>query len=117
MRKLQFLTNDAFVLMHVANHPNSTLREIAIAVGITERATQPILSALEQDGLIARERVGRGTYYRVHYKALMDYPLEGPYSTVRDLVRELFELGRRLEDEEEDDDDDDDDDGPSPEPD
>jgi hypothetical protein len=108
MRKLQFLTNDAFVLMHVANNPNSTLRAISAAVGITERATQPILSAMEQDGVIARERVGRGTYYRVHYKALMDYPLEGPYPTVRDLVRELFDLGRRL------DEDDDDNGGPSP---
>ena len=110
MRKLQFLTNDAFVLMHVANNPNSTLRAISIAVGITERATQPILNAMEQDGIIARERVGRGTYYRVHYHAVMHHPLEGPFPTVAELVRELFELFRRLGDE------DDEDGGPSPVP-
>ncbi|HEY8172269.1 MAG TPA: winged helix-turn-helix domain-containing protein, partial [Dehalococcoidia bacterium] len=97
MRKLRFLTNDALVLMHVAINPNSTLREIANAVDITERALQPVLTALEQDGLIERERQGRGTYYRVHYKRLMRHPLEGPLPTVRDLVRELFELGRRLD--------------------
>lgn len=96
MRKLKFLTNDALVLMHVAINPNSTLREIASAVDITERALQPILTAVEQDGLLERERQGRGTFYRVHYRKLIDHPLEGPLPTVRDLVRELFELSNRL---------------------
>lgn len=113
MRKLRFLTNDALVLMHVAINPNSTLREIANAVDITERALQPILTALEQDGLIERQRQGRGTYYRVDFRKLIDHPLEGPLRTVRDLVRELFELGRRLDEDGDANDDggDDDDDG------
>ena len=96
MAKWRFLTNHALVLIHVANTPRTTLREISAAVGITERACLSILRALEQDGIISREKDGRRKRYWVNYKALLDYPLEGPYKTVVDLVRALMDLARRL---------------------
>jgi len=37
------LTNHALVLMHVIEHPRSTLRDIADAVGVTERAALSLL--------------------------------------------------------------------------
>ena len=48
----RFLTNHAVVLLHVAIHPNSTLREISTAVGLTERAVISIVRALEEDARI-----------------------------------------------------------------
>ncbi len=59
-------------------------------VGITERAVQKILDALEGKGLLQRERVGR----RNHYQLLLDQPLRHPLEAHRS-VRELIELVAR----------------------
>jgi hypothetical protein len=91
-----FLTNHALVLIHVANHPRSTLRDIAGAVGVTERATLSILRAMETDAIISREKEGRRVRYQVDFNALLDYQLPGPYSVVQ-LVDELSNLARRLQ--------------------
>jgi hypothetical protein len=92
-----FLTNHALVLIHVGNHPRSTLRDIAAAVGITERATLSILRAMETDEIISREKEGRRVRYEVDFNALLDYKLPGPYSVVQ-LVEELSRLARMLQD-------------------
>lgn len=103
MARWGFLTNHALVLIHVANHPRSTLRGIADAVGITERAALSILRAMEEDGIITRQREGRRNRYWVDFNALLDYRLPGPYSVVElvealsDLARQLQEQGRRAE--------------------
>jgi hypothetical protein len=96
MAKLRFLTNHALVLIHVANNPKSTLREIASTVGITERAVQTVLGDMKREQLIKKERVGRKNHYWVNYPALLSYPLEGPYPTVVELAQALTDLGRRL---------------------
>jgi predicted transcriptional regulator of viral defense system len=41
------------------------VRDVAAIVGITERATQAILSDLAQDGYLERIRVGRRNRYKV----------------------------------------------------
>ncbi|MCH8066307.1 MAG: MarR family transcriptional regulator [Chloroflexi bacterium] len=91
-----FLTNHALVLMHVANHPRSTLREIAAAVGITERAALSILRLMEEDAIITRQKEGRRNKYWVDFNALMEYQLSGPYS-VAELVEELTAVAARLQ--------------------
>ena len=98
MAKLRFLTNHAFVLIHVANNPNSTLRAIAAAVGITERAVQTVLGDMEKEGLIRKAKEGRRNKYRVYFASLLAYPLEGPYPTVVELERALTDLPRQLRD-------------------
>ncbi len=80
MSKWGFLTNHALVLIQVANHPRSTLREIALAAGITERASLSILRAMEEDKIISRKKEGRRNKYWVDFRALLKYPLGGPYS-------------------------------------
>ena len=50
MTRWDFLTNHALALIHVIDHPRSALREIASAVGITERATLSIPRTLEAAG-------------------------------------------------------------------
>jgi len=60
-----FLTNHAHVLLVVRRDPHARLREIADAVGITERAVQLILVDLEGAGYVRRTRVGRRNSYDV----------------------------------------------------
>lgn len=60
-----FLTNHAHVLLVVRRDPHVRLREIADAVGITERAVQLILGDLEDTGYVKRTRVGRRNSYQV----------------------------------------------------
>jgi hypothetical protein len=61
----RFLTNHAWILLHISRHPESTGLAIAQAVGITERATRQIVNDLEAAGYIERERIGRRNRYRV----------------------------------------------------
>ena len=48
MTEWKFLTNHAHVLLCVAHEPQIRLREIADAVGITERAAHRIIAELEE---------------------------------------------------------------------
>lgn len=66
MERWTFLTNHAHVLLCVAEDPAIRLREMAARVGITERATQRILSDLVERGYVSRIRNGRRNNYEVH---------------------------------------------------
>ena len=74
MTEWKFLTNHAHVLLCVAHEPQIRLREIAEAVGITERAAHRIIAELEEGGYISRERRGRRNLYRFHPAAVMSHP-------------------------------------------
>ncbi|HZP58318.1 MAG TPA: winged helix-turn-helix transcriptional regulator [Dehalococcoidia bacterium] len=89
------LTNHALVLIHVIEHPRSTLRDIALAVGVTERATLSILRALEEDGIISRRKDGRRNVYTVDVDALMSHRSAGAY-TIEQLASALFAISGRL---------------------
>jgi len=69
-----FLTNHAHVLICLATGRDSTLRDIAAHVGITERATNRIVNELAREGAIERTRRGR----RNHYEIRLDFPLRHP---------------------------------------
>jgi DNA-binding IclR family transcriptional regulator len=60
-----FLTNHAQVLLCLSDSPDIRLREVAERVGITERATQRILSELVEAGYVKTARVGRRNTYTV----------------------------------------------------
>jgi predicted ArsR family transcriptional regulator len=70
-----FLTNHAHVLLCVAHDPGIRLRDIAAAVGITERAAHRILSQLVEEGYVLRERQGRRNRYQVVAGRPMRHPL------------------------------------------
>lgn len=82
-----FLSNHAHVLICLAAEPDIVLREVALRVGITERAVQKILVDLEREGLLTRERVGRRNRYHLHLDGPLRHPLEAHRS-----IRELVEL-------------------------
>jgi DNA-binding IclR family transcriptional regulator len=80
-----FLTNHAQVLLCLAEDPDARLRDVAVTVGITERAVQHIITDLEEAGFLARERTGR----RNRYVLDLDQPLRhriSQHHTVGELV-------------------------------
>jgi predicted transcriptional regulator len=70
-----FLTNHAHVLVCVARDPGIRLRDIAAAVGITERAAHRILTELVDEGYVVRERQGRRNRYQVKTELPLPHPL------------------------------------------
>jgi DNA-binding IclR family transcriptional regulator len=74
-----FLTNHAQVLLCLAETPDIRLREVAEHVGITERATQRILSELVDAGYVKTERVGRRNRYTVDREHAMRHSAQLGY--------------------------------------
>ncbi len=71
-----FLTNHAHVLLVIASNPNLRLRDIADLVGVTERTAVGIISDLERDGYVRREKVGRRNHYELDPGRPLRHPLE-----------------------------------------
>ena len=65
MAKWSFLTNHARVLVCIAHDPGVRLRDIAVALDITERSAYSIVTDLTQDGYIVKEKEGRRNRYRI----------------------------------------------------
>ncbi len=85
-----FFTNHAHVLISLVNYPDRPLREVALQVGITERAVQRIVADLEEDGFLVREKKGRQNVY----KLITDQPLRHDLESHRN-VSEILELLKR----------------------
>lgn len=71
-----FLTNHCHILICIADDPTMRMRDLAAAVGITERAVQRIVADLRDAGYLSRERRGRRNYYQVHPHLPMRHPVE-----------------------------------------
>jgi DNA-binding transcriptional ArsR family regulator len=82
-----FLTNHAHVLLSIARAPEARMRDVALAVGITERAVQRIVSDLEEAGYLKRVREGRRNRYQVREDLPLRHPVEQHHS-----VRMLLDL-------------------------
>ena len=80
MARWALITNHALVLVHLIEHPRSTLRGIADAVGVTDRAALSLVRALEEDGILLRRKEGRRNVYSVDIDALMAHKHHGRYS-------------------------------------
>lgn len=81
-----FLSNHGHVLLCIARDSNVRVREIAQAVGITERAVQRILGELEAAQVIKRTRQGRRTQYEINQSLPLRHPIEAQHS-VGELMR------------------------------
>lgn len=80
-----FLTNHAHVLICLAQEPEARMRDVAVQVGITERAVQRIVADLEEAGVITRVRDGRRNHYEVHREKHLRHSVEA-HRTVGDLL-------------------------------
>jgi Winged helix-turn-helix DNA-binding len=64
------LTGHGHVLVEIARDPESRIRDISVAVGLTERTVQAIVADLEAAGYLSRTRYGRRTKYTVNRDSL-----------------------------------------------
>ncbi|WP_161880917.1 helix-turn-helix transcriptional regulator [Deinococcus alpinitundrae] len=71
-----FLSNHSRVLLCLSRHPDATLRQVALEVGITERAVQRIVRDLEDAGILIRQRVGRRNTYKIEANRPLRHPLD-----------------------------------------
>jgi DNA-binding Lrp family transcriptional regulator len=71
-----FLSNHSHVLLCIAEDPDVRLRDVAVRVGITERAVQRIVAELEEEGYVSIEKVGRRNRYQVNPDLPLRHPLE-----------------------------------------
>lgn len=88
-RQWTFLNNHAHVLICLARNPDMVLREVALKVGITERATQKIIKDLVECQVLERYRVGRCNSYRINLDLPLRHPLEKQH-TVGELLAMLL---------------------------
>ncbi len=84
-----FLSNHGHVLVCLARNPDMRLRDVAQAVGITERAVQKIIGDLESGGVLTREREGRRNRYQLHIEQPLRHPLEA-HRSVGALLRSIL---------------------------
>ena len=78
-RSWTFLTNHARVLVKIARNPQSRLRDLAVSIGITERAAQSIVNDLEAAGYITRTRVGRRNHYSIDFDRPFRHPADADF--------------------------------------
>jgi DNA-binding MarR family transcriptional regulator len=73
-----FFTNHALLLLQIALDNAATVREMAVNVGVTERAVVAILNQLEDEGVIDRHKDGRRNSYSIDFQALREFPRWSP---------------------------------------
>jgi DNA-binding Lrp family transcriptional regulator len=73
-------------MLCLARNGDQPLREVALEVGITERAVQRIIADLEEGGYLVRERVGRRNSYSLILDKALRHPIEADH-TIGDIVR------------------------------
>ena len=66
MKKWNFITNHGLVLLYISHNPQCTMREMAAALGITERSIQRVIKDLEQEGYVTWEGTGKGNFYQIN---------------------------------------------------
>ncbi|NBT29571.1 MAG: ArsR family transcriptional regulator [Gammaproteobacteria bacterium] len=85
-----FLSNHAHVLLCVSRDASMRIRDIALKVGITERAVRHILSDLEEAGYVDRIRNGRRNSYQIDESRCLRHPIEH-HKTIADLIRVIHD--------------------------
>jgi predicted transcriptional regulator len=75
-----FLSNHGHVLVCLARDPEVRMRDVAEAVGITERAVQQIVRDLVDEGYVDKRKSGRRNHYRVVGSAHFRHDLEADVS-------------------------------------
>lgn len=72
-----FLTNHARALLCIAHDPGIRLRDIATALGITERSVYGIVTELAAAGYVVKEKDGRRNRYQVQAHLPLPEPMSG----------------------------------------
>jgi DNA-binding Lrp family transcriptional regulator len=87
-RSWTFLSHHGHVLISVYRDPTLRMRDIAKAVGITERAAATLISDLVRTGYLRRFKDGRRNRYQVDHSGALRHPINKG-STVSSLLTAL----------------------------
>lgn len=71
-----FLSNHAHVLILLGQDGDLRMRDIAVEVGITERAVQRIIGDLAAEGYLVVTKDGRRNHYEVRTERPLRHPVE-----------------------------------------
>lgn len=71
-----FMTNHTHVLLCLYRQPDQRLRDVAAAVGITERMVQRVVAELAEAGYLRITKEGRCNRYTVNEHLRLRHPLE-----------------------------------------
>ncbi|WPJ97211.1 helix-turn-helix domain-containing protein [Coraliomargarita algicola] len=80
-----FFTNHAHVIFYLQAYPDRPLRQVALAIGITERAVQRIVAELEAEGYLKRTKVGRQNQYQIEGDVALCHPRQA-HRTLQELL-------------------------------
>ncbi|MBX3211439.1 MAG: winged helix-turn-helix domain-containing protein [Labilithrix sp.] len=72
-RRWSLLTAHAEVLFCIAQNPDTRVREIADAVGISERGAHQIVADLVDAGYVRRARIGRRNHYAIESRTALKH--------------------------------------------
>jgi predicted transcriptional regulator len=87
-----FLTNHARALLCIARDPGVRLRDIADALGITERSAYAIVSDLAIAGYVVKEKDGRRNRYQIQGHLPLREPV-GRERTIGEVLNVLLDTG------------------------
>lgn len=88
--KWTFLTNHMHVLLCLHRDDQTTVRDLAQQIGITERSVQRMLSEMVEAKVLSRKKVGRCNKYSIRKSYRLRHPLEKNH-TVGELLSILEE--------------------------
>jgi Mn-dependent DtxR family transcriptional regulator len=71
-----FFSNYGHVLVCLAKNRQARLRDVALEVGITERAVQKIVRDLQDKGFVTVSKQGRCNRYRINNRKTLRHSLE-----------------------------------------
>lgn len=91
-----FFSNNAHVLICLTQTPQPTTREIAIRVGITERAVQRIVTKLIKANIVKIKKEGRRNRYELDLNQRLRHPLES-HKTIGEFLRLMNSEDKAIE--------------------
>lgn len=71
-----FFSNHGHVLVCLARDRQARLRDVAVQVGITERAVQKIVRDLQDEGYLEVSKHGRRNRYKINNRKALRHPLQ-----------------------------------------
>jgi DNA-binding transcriptional regulator PaaX len=80
-----FLSSHGLVFEYVATHKNLVAETMSREIGITQRVIFMILKDLENEGYIARNKIGRCNHYQINADLPMRHRLDNN-RTVREIL-------------------------------
>ncbi len=74
--KWTFLTNHLHVVLCLHRNEETTVRDLALKIGITERTVQRILGELVESKVLTRKKIGRCNKYSIRQSYRLRHQLE-----------------------------------------